>query len=331
MKIQAYAALGPKEPLTPFTYEEPDLESHEILVQITHCGVCHTDLHMIDNALERSTYPLVPGHEVVGQVVKKGEESSLEIGQRVGVGWNRSSCLKCYLCLEGNTNLCQKKQTIYSQGKFGGFADYIVADSRFCFSIPEELESSYAAPLLCAGATVFAPIVNFNLSSKHTVGVIGIGGLGHLALQYYSALGCDLAAISSRAGKEKEAISFGSKKFYTFDHPPPALTFDFLLCTSDAPLLWNQILSYLKPNGILCMVSRPPKGMMIDPKCFVSTQRKICGSSTANRKVTRQMLEFSARHNIKPMIELMPMEKVNDAIERLRKGKVRYRIVLEMD
>ena len=328
MKIHGYAALTPRSALEPFAYDAPPLEPHDILVRITHCGLCHTDLYMIENAWKRSTYPLLPGHEIVGTIVKKGTSSEGKIGARVGVSWVRSSCLSCPECLRGDTNICPAKLGIYNNGRYGGFADHVVADSRFVFAIPEALDSAHAAPLLCAGATVYAPLHRYRIDPSQSVGVIGIGGLGHLALQFYRAFGCEVSAISSTASKEKEARRLGAAHFYTLDAPLPPLRFDFLLCTVDAPLNWNQILACLRPNGTLCLVSRPSKGFEIDPALLVSTQRSVSGSNNANRFVMNEMLAFAARHKIAPEIEQMPLSKVNEALERIRTNSVRYRIVL---
>ena len=327
MKIHGYAALAPRAPLQPFSYEAPPLEPSEVLIKIIHCGLCYTDLYMIENGWHRSTYPLLPGHEIIGTIVKKGPLAEAKIGTRVGVGWVRASCLNCPLCLQGNTNICSTKQGIYNLGRHGGFADHVIADARFAFPIPDSLDSAHAAPLLCAGATVYAPL-HF-LSPAHSIGVIGIGGLGHLALQFYRAFGCEVSAISSTPSKEKEAKSFGATHFYTWKKPPAPLQFDFLLCTTDAPLDWNLILTLLKPNGTLCLVSRPNQ-FTFDSSHLVSTQRKICGSNNAGRYVMNEMLAFAARHKIKPQIELMPLSKVNEAIEKIRTNQARYRIVLEV-
>jgi uncharacterized zinc-type alcohol dehydrogenase-like protein len=285
---------------------------------------------MIEDAWRRSTYPMVPGHEIVGTIVKKGALAEIKIGERVGISWVRSACLTCPQCLQGNTNICPTKLGVYNNGRFGGFADHVIADSRFLFSIPEAIDSAHAAPLLCAGATVYAPLHNFRISPAHSIGVIGIGGLGHLALQFYAAFGCEVSALSSSRAKEKEVKGFGAHHFYTLDAPPPPLRFDFLLCTIDASLPWNQVLSWLRPNGTLCLVSRPPEGLFIDPAFLVSTQRSVCGSNNANRFVMNEMLSFAARHKIAPMVERMPLASVNDALDKVRSNKARYRIVLHL-
>lgn len=327
MKIQAYAAFAPGVELKPFTYVDRELKPFEILVQITHCGLCHTDLFMIENSWNRSTYPLVPGHEIVGLVVKTGKLATKDINGRVGIGWIHSTCLHCPECANGETNICQNKSSIYSNGKFGGFANYVIADSRYSYLIPENLPSAFAAPLLCAGATVFSPLKKFK---GKDIGIIGIGGLGHLAVQFAKALGNRVTAISHSSTKKEDALKLGACNFYTFENPPKPNSLDYILCTSDADLNWNQILTWLKPNGVLCFVSRPPNGISIDPKYFVSTQKTITGSNNANSETMNEMLSFAAENKIYPWIEEMPLTNVNEAIQKLKAGKVRYRIVFHL-
>ncbi len=328
MQIHGYAAFQARDALKPFSYTVTDLKPFEVMIRVTHCGICRTDLHMIDNAWNRSTYPLVPGHEIVGVVIQKGSLASLSLGDRVAVGWIYASCLECQECLQQETNICQHKTSIYNHGRYGGFADHVVADSRFCFQLPKEIDSVHAAPLLCAGATVFSPFINHQIQANQSVGIIGIGGLGHLALQFSKAFGCETSAISSTALKKDEAKEFGASHFYTFQDPPALMQFHFILCTVDVELNWNQVLSWLKPNGILCLVSRPPKTFSFDPALIVSTQRMVCGSNNANRFVVEEMLLFSSRHQIQPKVEEFPLSNVNLALQKLRENQVRYRIVL---
>ncbi|HSX11401.1 MAG TPA: NAD(P)-dependent alcohol dehydrogenase, partial [Chlamydiales bacterium] len=273
-------------------------------------------------------YPLVPGHEIVGTITQKGDAVTLKVGTRVGIGWNHSACLSCPTCLQGDTNICPTKTTTCN-GHFGGFADHMVADSRFAFPIPEKLDSAHAAPLLCAGATVYAPLRTHAIQGNASVAVIGVGGLGHLALQFAAAFGCEVTAISHSAAKEAEAKSFGAHRFLTLHNPPTPAQFDFILSTVHADLDWNLIISLLKPKGTLCFVGRPANKGLIDLGSLISTEVNICGSSTANRAIMNEMLSFAARHHIKPKIEIMPLAKVNEGIERIKQNNVRYRIVLQ--
>lgn len=329
MKIQGFAAYSARRALEPFSYEAPKLKDYELLIKISHSGLCYTDLYMIDNDWRRSTYPLLPGHEVVGTVLKKGPLAKTALGERVGVSWVKSSCLVCPLCLQGETNICPTKISAYNNGSYGGFADYMIADSRFVYPIPDGLDSALAAPLLCAGATMYTPFRRFGITAAHHIAILGIGGLGHLGLQFARAFGCETTAISSSPSKEKEAKKFGADHFFSLDTLPDTPLFDFLLCTADFALDINQLLSLLQPNGTLIFVSRPSKGAALDFSYLVSTQRKIVGSNNANRFYMNEMLAFAARQKVAPQIEKMPLSEINQAIERLRANRVRYRIVLE--
>lgn len=329
MEIHAYAALAPGERLAPFTYAIPPLGPFDLLLKVTHCGLCHSDIHLIYDDWKRSKYPLVPGHEVVGTIVKKGADvHHLKIGQRVGVSWLHSSCMQCPTCLEGETNICALKTTTCN-GHYGGFADQMTADSRFAYLIPDALDSGHAAPLLCAGATVYAPLRRHGITAAHSVAVIGIGGLGHLALQFAAAFGAEVTAISNSPDKKKEAKEFGAHHFITLASGIPS-QFDFILSTVNADLDWNLVLSLLKPQGTLCFVGRPPNLGQLDIGALISFQKKVTGSSTANRAYMNEMLALAARKQIRAKIERFPLSEVNKAIERVKSNQVRYRAVLEM-
>lgn len=320
-----FAAFHPGEILKPITYHLPQLNPYELLIEISHCGLCHTDLYMINNDWKRSTYPLVPGHEIVGRVIEKGPLATKEINDRVGVGWIYSSCLHCSECNTGQTNICLNKSSTYSQGRFGGFATHVIADSRFSFLIPEKMSSAHAAPLLCAGATVYAPLTGYKMQN---MAVIGIGGLGHLAIQFAKALGYHVTALSHSPSKEQDSYQLGANEFHTLQNLPKPMSFDFILCTIDAELNWNQILTLLKPNGMLCFVSRPAQSITFDAMNLVSTQRRICGSNNSTLHEMERMLTFAAKENIRPWIEEMPITQINQAIQKLAQNEVRYRIVL---
>lgn len=325
--VHGYAALQSGKILEPFSYPMRNLEPFEILVEVSHCGLCHTDLHMMENGWNRSTYPLLPGHEIVGHIVEKGAYAQQNLGDRVALGWIHSTCLHCPACKKGDTNICQNKKGIYTQGRFGGFATHVIGDSRFAFQLPKNLSSAEAAPLLCAGATVYAPLKENNIQKGAEVGVIGIGGLGHLALQFGTALGYQMVAISSSKKKRDDAKQLGATQFYTLDSLPKEPCLDFILCTADQSLNWNQLLSLLRPNGTLCFVSRPSQGISFNPNFLVSTQRRICGSNNASLAKTNEMLQFAHKFQIKPWIEEFPIEEINLGIEKLRRNEVRYRIV----
>ena len=333
--IKAFAAKSKKDQLLPFSYEVKTLKPYEVLIDITHCGICHSDIHLIDDDWQRSIYPLVPGHEVVGKIVEVGTMARLKIGDRVGVSWLYSSCLECPTCLSGDTQVCPDRKATCI-GHHGGFAKQMTADSRFVYLIPQKLSSAIAAPLLCAGATVYAPMRRLKIQAAHHVAILGIGGLGHLAIMFSKAFGCNVTAISSNKDKKEEAIKFGAQDFITLDEleknpQKVAMRFDFILATTHADMDWNRVCSTLKPSGTLCFLGRPQDPIVIDPSVAFGSERSITGSAVANRLMIQEMLQFCQDHEIKPQIELMKMSQINEAIERVRQNRARYRIVLEQD
>lgn len=332
MTIHAQAAMASKQSLKPFQYEPAALGPHDVEIAITHCGICHSDIHLIDNDWSMSSYPLVPGHEIIGTVADAGPAvKNLKQGQRVGVGWQRGSCLVCEQCVGGDENLCAESRAT-CVGNHGGFADRIRMDSRFAFAIPETLASENAAPLLCGGATVYSPLKHYGVVPPMRVGVIGIGGLGHLALQFANAFGCEVTAFSSTPEKEKEARDFGAHHFIASTNPAAlkkaAGSLDFILSTVFASLDWNTYLQLLRPNGRLCFVGVPAAPIQVHIGSILSGQKSICASVIGSRGTIREMLDFAARHDIEAMTEVMPLADVNKALEKLRANKARYRMVL---
>jgi uncharacterized zinc-type alcohol dehydrogenase-like protein len=279
-----------------------------------------------------SQYPLLPGHEIIGIIKAAGSGvTQFQVGQRVGVGWQRSACLKCEQCLEGDDNLCRESQAT-CVGHYGGFAKSIRTDSRFAFTIPDKLSSENAAPLLCAGITVYSPFKHFGVKPSMKVGVIGIGGLGHLALQFARAFGCEVTAFSTSPEKETEAKGFGAHNFVNSKDPAQLEKnvgkFDFILSTVFADLDWTMYMNLLKPKGNLCFVGAAPGPISIPVFSLIMGQRSISGSPIGSRAVMNEMLEFAARHNIKAKTEVLPMAEVNTAIQKIRNNKARYRMVL---
>ena len=333
MAINAYAAMAAKQELQPFEYEPRPLRPHEIDIAVSHCGICHSDIHLIDNDWQNSVYPLVPGQEVVGTVSRAGDlVGHLQVGQRVGVGWQSGACYTCEYCSNGEENLCQTK-TATCVGHHGGFADFVVADSRFAFPLPDQLASENAAPLLCGGITVYAPLKHYDIQPHMKVGVVGIGGLGHMALQFARAFGCKVTAFSSSPDKEPEAKQFGAHRFVN-SADPKALkaiqrTLDFIVVTVFSDLDWMAYLNALRPHGKLCFVGAVANPITIPVMPILIGHKSICGSATGGRPMITEMLDFAARHGIQAQTELMPFELCNDAIARLRSNKARYRIVLK--
>jgi uncharacterized zinc-type alcohol dehydrogenase-like protein len=329
--IRSFAALAAKQELVQYTYKPPPLRPTDVEIEISHCGICHSDLHLIDNDWASSVYPLVPGHEIVGTIAAAGAACRLTVGQRVGVGWQRSACFACEPCRAGQENLCPRREAT-CVGHMGGFARSIRADERFVFALPEELDGAGIAPLLCGGVTVFAPLRRWGIRAGARVGVIGVGGLGHLALRFLQAMGCHSTGFTSSPDKREQALRLGAADTASSTDAREIRAyegqFDFLLCTVPARLDWITYLRTLKPNGVLCLVGAPPGLMQIPTALLLKGQRSICGSDIGSPAVIREMLAFATEHGISAQVETSPMDEVNAAIRRVRENRVRYRMVL---
>jgi alcohol/geraniol dehydrogenase (NADP+) len=331
--FHAYAAPSAKAPLQPFSFDPGELGPEEVEIKVTHCGLCHSDLSMLDNEWGMSKYPFVPGHEVVGTVAALGDEAKgLEIGQRVGLGWFSHSCLSCRQCLSGNHNLCSTAQGTIT-GRHGGFANRVRAQWTWVRPIPGALDPTKAGPLLCGGATVFAPFLIHNVPSTAKVGVIGIGGLGHLALQFANKWGCEVHAFTTSDSKEAEARKLGAHYVHNTKQDGAlkkiAGNLDLIISTVNAGLDVPGVLDTLAPKGRLHNVGAVLNPLQVPAFSLIQGQKSVAGSPTGSPTAIDDMLEFSARHSIAPITETFPMSKVNDALERLRSVKARYRLVLE--
>ena len=329
--IVGYAAKVVNGKLEPITYEPPPLGEHDVRVAITHCGVCHTDIHAIEDYYNITKYPLVPGHEIVGHVVEAGKAvTELKIGERVGIGWQGRSCGKCEWCLKGEDQLCLKIVSDATWTPYGGFSSSIIADSRFAYPLPEGMPSEVGAVLMCAGVTVYHPLRDHRAGSTQKIGIAGVGGLGHLAIQFARALGYDVTAISSSLEKKQEALDLGAHE-YIHTKDTPALiaheyAFDLLLVTASGNIPWVDLIDMVKKRGKLILVGFPD--VNFNSTDMVAHDLTLTASFIGNRVTMREMLTFAQGHGIKPMIELMPMTKVNEALQRVKENKARYRIVL---
>jgi uncharacterized zinc-type alcohol dehydrogenase-like protein len=332
--IKGYAAIAQGRALEPFTYEQPKLGEHDVRVSVTHCGLCFTDIHGIDDYYGVTSYPFVPGHEIVGYVSEIGKDpSGLKIGDRVGIGWLARSCGECEWCKSGEEQLCVDIVQAGIWVPYGGFSSSVVVDSRFAYILPYAMPSEVAAVLLCAGIAVYNPL---RLHAKHSaqkVAIIGIGGLGHLAIQFAHALGYEVTVISSSPTKKEEALALGADHFVASDDEAGfqklEFSFDLLLCTAHGNINWEWLLTILKKRGKVVLVGFPD--VALNSTDLVVHELSITGSFLSNRATMREMLSFAQAHGIKPWIELTPMSKVNEAIERLKQNKARYRIVLVND
>lgn len=331
-QFQGLAVHAAGAELLPYRYDPGPLGASEVEIAITHCGVCHSDLHLIANDWGISQYPFIPGHEIIGTVAEVGAEvNHLAIGQRVGLGWQSNSCGHCEWCVSGQENLCPEAEATCVH-RNGGYADRVRANARFVVAIPGGLPSEQAAPLLCAGITVYNPLRINGINPSSRVGVVGIGGLGHLAIQFARAFGAQVTAFSTSPAKEEEARSFGAHQFINSLESKAmkdaAGTQDFILTTVNADQDWGAYLQTLRPNGVLWFLGVPPKPVSVSAFQLISGQRAIGGSPVGSPARLREMLDVAARHGVKAATELFPMGKANEAIEKVKKSKVRYRAVL---
>jgi uncharacterized zinc-type alcohol dehydrogenase-like protein len=333
--FKAFAASAAAQPLAPFEFDPGPLRPEQVEVKVSHCGICHSDLSMLDNEWGRTTYPFVPGHEMVGTIVAAGDQvKRVKIGDRVGVGWYSGSCLACPQCLAGDHNLCARAEETLV-GRHGGFADRVRCNWEWATPVPAALDPVKVGPMFCGGITVFNPITQCDVQPTDRVGVIGIGGLGHMALQFLNKWGCEVVAFTSSPAKRDEALKLGAHQTVSSrdsaEMAKLAGSLDFILVTANVTLDWPVILNALKPRGRLHVVGAVLEPIPVAAFSLIGGQRSISGSPLGSPSTTSKMLEFCARHDIAPVIEKFPLSKVNDALEHLRAGKARYRIVLEND
>ena len=333
--IRGWASHGAKQKLEPFTYDAGPLEPEEVEIAVEFCGLCHSDLSILNNDWGLSQYPVVPGHEAVGRIVAAGDQvKGLGIGQRVGIGWTSASCMHCHQCMTGDHHLCAGAVATII-GHRGGFAEKVRSHWAWAVPLPEALDISSAGPLLCGGITVFAPLAIYDVKPTDRVGVVGIGGLGHMALQFANAWGCEVTAFSSNPSKMEEVRKFGAHRVVSSRDRAGILkaanSLDFLLVTANVPLDWSAFLQTLKPNGRMHLVGAVLEPIPVGAFDLIFGQKSISGSPTGSPAGISSMLDFAARHNIAPQVEHFPLSKVNDAIAHLAAGEARYRIVLDAD
>ncbi|MCX7894462.1 MAG: NAD(P)-dependent alcohol dehydrogenase [Thermoanaerobaculum sp.] len=331
MKVVGFAAESVGAELKPWEYTLKLSNPHEILVEVEACGICHSDIHMIDNDWRMSTYPLVPGHEVVGRVVELGSAvEGLVVGQRVGIGWQASACMTCHDCLSGNENLCDHHQGLIVAGK-GGFASHVKVDGRFAFPFPEALPVE-AGPLLCGGVTVYSALRHAGMTSGQRIGVIGLGGLGHLAVLFASRLGNQVTVFTTTAEKTRQAEQLGAAEVVVVEPgqspPPPRARLDLLLCTVPYPQDWVAYLQWLGADGTLVLVAGGPKPLEIPFWALLGKRRRVMASPIGGRAVLQETLELAARMKVLPQVEVFPLSEVNRALRQVRENAVRFRAVL---
>ncbi|KAJ1942051.1 hypothetical protein FBU59_003314 [Linderina macrospora] len=337
-EIHGWAATKPGIQVEPWSYKPRPLGPNDVEIKIDYSGICGSDVHTILNEIDGNTmYPLVPGHEIVGKVITKGENvTTLNEGDLVGVGAQVYACLRddCKECSRGLDPHCPHMVFTYNGHSHGGYADAVRVDANYVFKIPAAIDPVYAPPLMCAGTTVFAPMLRKGVKKGDRVGVIGIGGLGHLAIQYAHALGAEVVAFSHSPTKKQQATELGASIFVDTSNKEELDavqgTLNYLLITSNAKSnQYNDYVRWMDYEGHIITLAVPEGEMRFTPIDFVMSEVNITGSLVGGRNIVKQTLDFAAKHNIRPIIERFPMAKVNEALEHMHQGKARYRIVLE--
>lgn len=340
---KAYAAPAAASKLEPYNFERRDPGPHDVLIDILYCGVCHTDIHFINNDWGFSLYPMVPGHEIVGRVAAVGAHvKKFKPGDMAGVGCLVDSCRECDYCNEGLEQFCQGGNVFtYSgyekDGKTvtqGGYSNKIVVEERFVLKVSEKLSPAHAAPLLCAGITTYSPLRHWKVGKGHKIGIIGLGGLGHMAIKFAASFGAEVTVLSTSPNKKEDALKLGAHNFVvTKDEEQVksvANTFDFILDTLSASHDYNMYVGMMKVDGTLICVGLPPEPITVPAFNLVFARKCVAGSLIGGLPETQEMLDYCAEHNIVSDIEVIPIQKIQEAYERMLKSDIKYRFVIDM-
>jgi uncharacterized zinc-type alcohol dehydrogenase-like protein len=332
--VNAWVAAAAKQKMVRQQIDLGPLGAEDVEVAVEHCGLCHSDLSVLNNDWGISQYPAVLGHEVIGKVTAVGSAAKgLKAGQRVGIGWTASSCMHCRQCMSGDQHLCLRAQPTIL-GHRGGFASRVRSHWAWALPLPERLNFAEAGPLLCGGITVFNPLAMYAKPTSR-VGIVGIGGLGHMGVKFAAAYGCDVTAFTSSESKFEEARGFGANHVVSSRDSAAikklANTFDLLIVTVNVTLDWEAMIGSLAPNGRMHVVGAVTEPIPVGAFQMILGQKSVSGSPTGSPVAIESMLDFAARHNVTPQTEHFPMSRINEAFERLDSGKARYRIVLDAD
>lgn len=343
IKTKGYAAQDAKTPLAPWNFQRREVGSHDVQIDILYCGVCHSDLHQIRNEWGGSIFPMVPGHEIIGRISKVGEHvRKFKVGELAGVGCLVDSCRECDNCKHGLEQYCTEGLSFtyngYEQDKktptYGGYSNLIVTDEEFVLHVSEKLPLKGVAPLLCAGITTYSPLRHWKVGKGHKIGVLGLGGLGHMAVKFASSFGAEVTMLSTSPSKENDAKRLGAHYFVLTSDTESLKKvkgyFDFIIDTVSAPHDYNLYLSLLKTNGIHICVGVPPTPAQINGFALLSGRKSLAGSTIGGLPETQEMLDYCAAHNIISDVEVINIKDINSAYERMLKGDVHYRFVIDM-
>ncbi|HEV7902367.1 MAG TPA: NAD(P)-dependent alcohol dehydrogenase [Pyrinomonadaceae bacterium] len=343
LKTRGYATTSPESELAPFDFERRDLGAQDVLIEILYCGVCHSDIHQARDEWGNSIYPMVPGHEIVGRVARVGAEvTHFKVGDLAGVGCFVDSCRACASCREGVEQYCEGHLVSTYNGTekdektptYGGYSSQIVMDENYTLKIPESLPLEGVAPLLCAGITTYSPLRRFKVGAGQKVGVVGLGGLGHMGVKLAAAMGAEVTVFSTSQAKEADARKLGAHHFVTTRDPqnlePLAGKFDFILDTVSAPHDLNMYLNLLGRERVMVIVGGPEKPGEVAAFSLITNGRTLAGSMIGGIRETQEMLDYCAEKNIVSDVEVIPIQQINEAYERTIKSDVRYRFVIDM-
>lgn len=340
--VNAYAAQSATTPLAPFNFERRDVGPDDVQIQILYCGVCHSDIHQVRNEWGGSIYPMVPGHEIVGRITSIGDQvKNFKVGDLAGVGCFIDSCRTCPSCLANEEQYCDTGMIGTYNGRdkegnttYGGYSTQIVVDEKYTLHISEKLPVEGVAPLLCAGITTYSPLRHWKIGKGHKVAVVGLGGLGHMAVKFAASFGADVTVLSTSKAKEQDALNLGAHHFEVTSNAETMKkiqgSFDFILSTISAQHDYNQYLSLLTLNGTMVVVGVPPQPSAVHAFSLIGKRRSIAGSLIGGIKETQEMLDYCAEHNIVSDVEVINASQINEAYERMLKGDVRYRFVIDI-
>ncbi|MEO8033029.1 MAG: NAD(P)-dependent alcohol dehydrogenase [Acidobacteriota bacterium] len=342
-KVSAYAAQNASSPIASFPIERRDPAPHDVAMDILFCGICHSDLHQARNEWGNSIYPMVPGHEIVGRVTSVGEEvTRFKTGDIAGIGCMVDSCGQCDFCKRELQQFCVKGAAMTYNGTemdrrtptYGGYSSSVVVTEKFALKIPKGLDPAGAAPLLCAGITTYSPLRLWNCKKGDRVGVMGLGGLGHMAVKLAASMGAEVTMLSTSPAKEADARRLGATRFELTKDPATftklAGQFDLLLDTISAPHDYNAYLGLLRPLGTMILVGAPPEPSPFVAFALIMGSKRLVGSAIGGIAETQEMLDYCAAHGIVSDIEVIAVDHVNEAYERMTRGDVRYRFVIDM-